>query len=133
VGLNFLGQGASEVQYALVDHMKDTSVYVRLEIAVLLYRLSRDAQSKILIEQAITGSNLYAAHHAIQQVVYYPDIAEDFSPAVREVRQRYTGTDRSGFNYPVQNSSEMFLYLYDDEPLYYEQNKPWLPELDPKN
>ncbi len=128
VGLNHLQYPKSDIE-RLLPFLNDSSVFVRIETAVLLYKISKNERAEGLLNEIIVGNDLYAAHHAIQKILYLPGIAKDFIPAVKKVRARYFETNRSGFNYPVQNSSEMFLYVFNNEPLYYLADKKWIPEI----
>ncbi len=128
VGLNHLENNLPETE-KLLPFLNDSSDFVRIEIATILYKTTKNKEAKKILDAMIVGENLFAAHHALQQILYLPELANDFIPTVKTVKERYTETNKKGFNYPVQNSSEMFLYVYNNEPLYYSGDKPWIPEL----
>ena len=75
------------------------------------------------------GEDKYAAHHALQQLIYLPDIAPDFMYLAQAIKKRYGDERQPGFDYSVQNAAQMYLYLYDQNNLYYKKNSKWIRDL----
>jgi len=82
-----------------------------------------------VLSQLISGTNKYVAHHAMQQVLYLPEMALDFKSDFQQVKNRYGEKRLPGFDYNVQNSAEMFFYLFDKQPLYYSSYKKWIDDM----
>jgi uncharacterized sulfatase len=129
VGLNFIGE-TEGLEDELIEYLLDESPYVQIEIATLLYKTNKNSQAKGTLIDCIMGEDKYAAHHALQQLIYLPDIAPDFTYLAQAIKTRYGNERQPGFDYPVQNSAEMYLYLYDHDSLYYQSDKKWIGDMD---
>ncbi len=128
VGLNFIGQ-TKGIEKPLKDALRDSSSYVQAEMATLLYKTGKNTEAKTVLNQLIIGANKYASHHAMQQVLYLPELANDFKTEFQKVKDRYGENRVPGFDYNVQNSVEMFFYIYDNHPLYYSRDKRWIDDI----
>ena len=128
VGLNFLGQ-TDGIENQLLPYLKDKSVYVQIEIAILLYKTIKNSKAKGTLINYIMGEDKYATHHTIQQLLYLPSIANDFTYLLRVLDKRYGNERLPGFEYTLQNSVQMYLYLYDNQKLYYTKSAKWIDDL----
>jgi arylsulfatase A-like enzyme len=121
VGLNFIGKTAG-LEDELIEHLQDESPYVQVEIATLLYKTNKNSHAKAILIHCIMEADSYVAHHAMQQLIYLPNIAPDFTYLARAINKRYGDERQPGFDYSVQNAAQMYLYLYDQNNLYYKKN-----------
>lgn len=128
VGLNFLGQ-TDGIENELVPYLKDESIYVQIEISILLYKTTKNTKAKGKLIHCIMGDDKYATHQAIQQLLYLPNIADEFTYLLRVLAKRYGDERALGFEYNIQNSVQMYLYLYDNKRLYYARDKKWIEDL----
>lgn len=128
VGLNFIGKTAG-LEVELIEHLQDESPYVQVEIATLLYKTNKNSHAKATLINWIMGEDKYAAHHALQQLIYLPDIAPDFTYLAQAIKKRYGDERQPGFDLSVQNAAQMYLYLYDQNNLYYKKNSKWIRDM----
>ncbi|MBG7612136.1 sulfatase [Polaribacter sp. BAL334] len=128
VGLNFIGK-TKGLEESLSQSLTDASLYVQAEIATLLYKTQGNSKAKDVLSKLISGTNKYVAHHTMQQVLYIPEIASDFKVDFQQVKNRYGQKRLPGFDYNVQNSAEMFFYLFDNQPLYYSSYEKWIDDM----
>ena len=121
-----------EVRHAL---QHESSPIVRIELAAAIAEACRlvggepDAGAIGILSGFIASDDPYLAHQAIWKVLYMPELASRFSVAIESARPRWQGESNGTMSYPPLQAIEMFRYLYTGEPLYYEDD---LPYVDPE-
>ena len=129
VGLGMIPDSCVPYKSQLLSYLKDSNPYVRIEIAGLLYEIDKSIEAKKVLVESMRDSSDYVVHHVLQRIIYNEQIAPHFLKEVKAIESNYLKNDRSGFNYPVVNSIEMFLHIYNNTPLYYEKMLPWMEEI----
>ena len=112
----------------LRGYLDDPAPFVRVQIAAALYFAARDPAAKERLECLIQDEDGLLAHQAIEAVLYMPERAADFGDAVqRQYEFMQSEAAPSGpAAFPVRQALDMFRYLYQDQPLFYEGDRPYI-------
>lgn len=123
---------------ALRRHLDDPAATVRVEIAAAILGFAAaytdaerpDAASDAVetLGRAISGGDVLVAHQALEKVLYLPQAAPLFRRYVDAAAERFGEAEAPPGSpmFPVTEAIDMYRYLYQDAPLLYEHDRPYL-------
>jgi uncharacterized sulfatase len=132
---------------ALRRHLEDPIATVRVEVAAALLGFSAApaagatesedgpdsasaSEAQSVLGAAMVDGELLVAHQALEKVLYLPALAPRFARYVDAAAERIGDANVPPGSpiFPVTEAIAMYRYLYQDAPLFYEQDRPYLAE-----
>jgi hypothetical protein len=113
------------------QHLADPAPFVRVEIAAALYAATGEADARRALEELVLSDDQIVAHQAVEKVLYMPQRAPEFAGTIVLAKRRLEeGRHSRQCKFTLGQAIDMYLYLYADEPLYYEGMEDYLSESD---